>query len=168
MYIKGERDKEREREGISYVLQQIATLILSFRQMQPNLRLWVCGMCCVSVMSCHPQRSTREAPEWGGKCSNKGINEPFKSISKLVPVCARWFGLCSPSAARRHFACAFSPNEVLMGKRLDMKEGLLFPSELLPCMLLGMNAAVLCGSDPKRLLSLPAFAMERQWAAQPS
>lgn len=41
-------------------------------------------------------------------------------------------------------ARAFSPSEVRMGKRQDMKEGLMFPSELLPCMLIGRNAAVLC------------------------
>lgn len=52
--------KERGRRGISYVLLQIATSILSFRWARLDLRLWGCGMCCLAVRSCQPQRSTGE------------------------------------------------------------------------------------------------------------
>lgn len=76
MYIRGERErgkKKRERRGNLCSAANCHIDLVTW-QTRLDLGLWGCGMCCISVRNCQPQRSSGERETWyqSGKPFTKG------------------------------------------------------------------------------------------------
>lgn len=139
MYVKGERERGGE-WGISYVLPQITTSILSFRQTQLDLRLlnlWDMLYFCHELSASEKHRRKRGTVNREENTVIKGTSKPFKGRSKQLPF---WIVLAFDSLEMCS-ALTSSPSEAVTGRGETQGKDCFFCWGLLPSMLLGRSLA---------------------------